>query len=200
MRRGILPGWKTGKSNRHSDAGSGNTPEHSNAERSEREELISVSTEVGQREASRPARDGPPEDSGPILTNTRLGYVKPRSQRWVGVDLDGTLAQYPSGGFKDRMKIGDPILPMVLRVKAWLDKGINVKIVTARIANRQADSDYPELIANIQDWCLTHIGQYLDITCQKDYLMIELWDDSVVAVEKNTGRVLSPSRLANENV
>ena len=29
------------------------------------------------------------------------------------------------------------------------------------------------------------------VTCEKDYLMHELWDDRVVQVEKNTGRRLA---------
>jgi hypothetical protein len=34
---------------------------------------------------------------------------------WIGVDLDGTLAQY--GEFKGRDHIGEPIAPMLDKVK-----------------------------------------------------------------------------------
>jgi len=40
---------------------------------------------------------------------------------WIGVDLDGTLAHYE--GFKGAQHIGEPISPMVERVKRWLAEG-----------------------------------------------------------------------------
>lgn len=107
---------------------------------------------------------------------------------WIGVDLDGTLAKYD--GFQGIEKIGDPIMPMVNRVKAWLAAGKNVKIFTARyhghgmplIGGGEADVKTP-----IEEWCRKHIGQVLDITNAKDFGMIELWDDRCVQVEANTG-------------
>ena len=40
------------------------------------------------------------------------------SEGWIGVDLDGTLAEYL--GWQGMGHIGEPIAPMVERVKAWL--------------------------------------------------------------------------------
>ena len=51
------------------------------------------------------------------------------SMQWIGVDLDGTLAQAdPWQGFEH---IGKPIPNMMKRVKIWLELGYRVKIVTA---------------------------------------------------------------------
>ena len=98
---------------------------------------------------------------------------------WIGVDLDGTLAIYNgwNGG-----QIGNPIMPMVWRIKEWLSKGITVKIFTAR-----ACTNDPIQIGLIQDWCDLHIGQRLEVTATKDFSMIELWDDRCVQVVPNTG-------------
>ena len=49
---------------------------------------------------------------------------------WIGVDLDGTLAEYH--GWNDG-KIGEPIQLMVERVKRWLAEGKSVRIMTARV-------------------------------------------------------------------
>lgn len=40
---------------------------------------------------------------------------------WVGVDLDGTLAEY--GGWQGAESIGPPVEPMLERVKEWLSEG-----------------------------------------------------------------------------
>lgn len=37
---------------------------------------------------------------------------------WIGVDLDGTLAEY--GGWKGADHIGAPVPAMLARVRAWL--------------------------------------------------------------------------------
>jgi hypothetical protein len=39
----------------------------------------------------------------------------------------------------------------------------------------------------IEKWCIEHIGKSLTITCEKDYAMVELWDDRCVQVVANTG-------------
>ncbi len=103
---------------------------------------------------------------------------------WIGVDLDGTLAHY--GGWHGADHIGAPIPAMVARVKAWLADGVAVKIFTARVCDGSA-----ETLAFIEAWCEIHIGQVLPVTNQKDYGMVELWDDRCVQVEINTGRRVS---------
>ena len=114
---------------------------------------------------------------------------------WIGVDLDGTLALYD--GWKGPEHIGEPVTDMVFRVKNWLSIGqYDVKIFTARVSSdgtavRDNDANLARLA--IWAWCEKHIGQRLEITNQKDYAMIELWDDRCVQVEENTGRPIGRS-------
>lgn len=106
-------------------------------------------------------------------------------EAWIGVDLDGTLAHYD--GWQGVEHIGEPIEPMLDRVKEWLAGGMKVKIMTARAS--EPDFTKRQLaITFIRQWCKKHIGQDLEVVCCKDFGMIELWDDRAVQVEKNTGR------------
>lgn len=100
---------------------------------------------------------------------------------WIGVDLDGTLAEYPSG--EGLGIIGKPIPKMVGRVKAWLLAGREVRIFTAR-------ATVPEQIPLVEGWCLKHLGVVLRVTSQKDFEMSVLWDDRCVQVKPNTGEVV----------
>lgn len=104
---------------------------------------------------------------------------------WIGVDLDGTLAHYT--GWKGANHIGEPIARMVERVKTWLSEGREVRIFTARVAGDPDREDIKEVRAEIEAWLLEHLGTSLPVTNQKDYGMIELWDDCCVQVVINTG-------------
>ena len=116
---------------------------------------------------------------------------------WIGVDLDGTLAEYH--GWSGDNGIGKPVAKMVERVKVWLTEGKDVRIFTARVStvggyslesHRYADETWrDEQIKLIQDWCIKHIGAALPVTCQKDFAMIELWDDRCYRVKFNTGDI-----------
>lgn len=103
---------------------------------------------------------------------------------WIGVDLDGTLAHYDT--WRGPGHIGEPIAPMVERVKGWLSEGHEVKIFTARVSTKDQD-ELTTVSGAILQWCYRHIGRTLDITCVKDYQMIELWDDRAIQVIPNTG-------------
>lgn len=98
---------------------------------------------------------------------------------WIGVDFDGTLAKYPGG---------EPVPLMVMRVKRYLRAGIEVRIVTARVSKDEEHVDVQRAL--IESWCREHIGAVLPVTNEKDYSMIELWDDRARRVEKNTGRII----------
>ena len=52
------------------------------------------------------------------------------------------------------------------------------------VSVKRKASDY------IRDWCADTLGFIPEITHEKDYLMLNLFDDRVVQVEPNTGRVL----------
>jgi hypothetical protein len=105
---------------------------------------------------------------------------------WVGIDLDGTLAEYYGWVAPD--VIGDPIMPMVKRVTQLLEMGVDVRIFTARGSINDEDRSiaYPA----IERWCLKHIGMVLPITNVKDIKCLLIYDDRAVQVERNTGVLL----------
>lgn len=122
-------------------------------------------------------------------------------RKTIAVDLDGTLAFYDK--YRGPTTIGEPVKPMVDRVRRWLGEGHKVIIFTARVdagnGYRQR-SPYiklsreelrAQIVKAIEDWCLEHLGEKLEITNQKDHRMSEFWDDRAVAVERNTGKILS---------
>lgn len=127
---------------------------------------------------------------------------------WIGVDFDGTLAHYD--GWVSAGHCGDPIKPMVERVKGWLAEGREVRIFTARVfpvtrvihpeyplefvtATNKRESDAFDAARAIRAWCQKHLGRVLPITCVKDYAMVELWDDRAVQVRANTGEPVGTS-------
>jgi hypothetical protein len=109
---------------------------------------------------------------------------------WIGVDLDGTLAHYDE--WRGIEHIGPPIEEMRRRVVQWLAEGQEVRILTARVGPQRQDVPHTiaEITRHIEAWCLTHLGQVLRVTSQKDYCMVAFWDDRCVQVVPNTGRSL----------
>ena len=110
---------------------------------------------------------------------------------WVGIDLDGTLAEYD--GFKGPGIIGEPVPRMVKLVKKFLAEGQEVRIFTARVysngsPNRTADARIA--YEAILTWTEKHIGVPLKATCVKDYSMWVLYDDRAKQVVPNTGRII----------
>ena len=135
---------------------------------------------------------------------------KPK-QGWIGVDLDGTLAEYH--GWVNTFDIGKPIPAMVDRVRQWLSEGRDVRIFTARVDGGAAAKEtgvpqdvvdkyqnIPMIEGMIEEWCEKHIGQRLPVTCKKDYAMIELWDDRCVQVIPNTGERADKCETANNEM
>jgi hypothetical protein len=136
---------------------------------------------------------------------------------WIGVDFDGTLAEYYE--WVAWGQFGKPIPLMVERVRAWIAHGVDVRIVTARVGlpltNRynigwseintvpvnvcrvtgEGFSDY-QMVDRLQDWTELHVGKRLPIQCYKDVNMIEIWDDRAVQVIANTGRTLADEYAA----
>jgi len=99
---------------------------------------------------------------------------------WIGVELDATLARYED--WSDPDHLGEPVAPMVERVRSWFRRGIEVRIFTARACRASAED-----IARIEDWAEERIGHRLRVTCSKDYGMIQFWDDRAVSVAPNDG-------------
>jgi hypothetical protein len=124
---------------------------------------------------------------------------------WIGVDLDGTLAFYDQ--WVAIAVIGDPIPKMVERVKRWIAEGRTVKIMTARVSGSWPKEclvtglkwERQAVGAVIMAWTKKHIGEYLAVTHEKDFKMIELWDDRTIQVIPNTGMTLSEEFEAELN-
>jgi len=109
-------------------------------------------------------------------------YVKDEDA-WYGVDFDGTIAkshsEYSEG------EVGLPIWKMIRRVKQMIREGKQVRIFTAR-------ADSPEDVKSIRAFLRKYGLPELEITNRKDHHMVALYDDKAVAVEEDTGDLLSP--------
>jgi len=101
--------------------------------------------------------------------------------KWIGVDLDGTLAEWD--GWKGHQHIGKPIPLMVERVKRWLSMDIEVRVFTAR-------ASIADHVPPVQKWLEENGLPGLAVTNQKDYKMLQLWDDRCVQVIPNTGELV----------
>lgn len=105
---------------------------------------------------------------------------------WYGVDLDGTLAEYH--GWQGPAHIGKPIPRMLERVKRHLAAGDTVKILTARASPESTTiEDYLVFDGACTRWCLEHLGRPLEVTSEKDFAMVALYDDRAIQIEFNTG-------------
>jgi hypothetical protein len=102
---------------------------------------------------------------------------------WYGFDLDGTIAYDETGRTYDPEVIGPPIPKAIARLKALIEEGYEVRIVTARADNKRS-------VAAIERWCAEHIGHVLTVTNQKDYAMIALYDDRAIQMVRNTGEIV----------
>lgn len=138
------------------------------------------------------------------------------AQGWYGFDLDGTLAFYDTWRGIDH--IGEPIAPMVDLIKEMHEEGKIVKILTARVSPRakvetkpnpyyghgtpryaQHDLSYTKVLYNcehwsaksfVQDWYIKFLGFMPEVTHEKDYAMLVLYDDRVKQVIPNKGILL----------
>tara|TARA_Y100000310_G_C20691139_1_gene822291 strand:- start:3564 stop:3938 length:375 start_codon:yes stop_codon:yes gene_type:complete len=119
--------------------------------------------------------------------NVIENYLK--EEEWIGIDLDKTLAYYDE--WKGIEHIGKPIKPMVDILLDYINKGIKVKIFTARVHE-------PKSIPYIKKWLKDNNLPDLEITNVKDFSMKILYDDRCVQVEPNTGKlIIYPSRYTN---
>ena len=102
---------------------------------------------------------------------------------WIGVDLDGTLAEYDDWIGPEH--IGKPIPLMVKKVQEHHNAGFQIKIMTARVAIvEQAKLARPAIKA----WVEKHVGiSDIEVTNQKDLGMLLLYDDRAIQIVPNTG-------------
>ena len=99
---------------------------------------------------------------------------------WIGFDFDGTLC---------RLSDSQPVPSMVERVRQLRAQGVEVRILTARIASKYGLNHIESHSKRIKEWCLEHIGEVLPVTSEKDYGMVLLYDDRAIAVETDTGNL-----------
>jgi len=112
---------------------------------------------------------------------------------WIGVDLDGTLAEYH--GDEGPMHIGNVVEPMKELILDWLEEGqCDVKIFTARVA-QDSQEMVDTVVGHIQDWLEYNDIPRLEVTNIKTQHMVELYDDRAVQVEFNTGVIYGESTL-----
>lgn len=102
------------------------------------------------------------------------------NKQWIGVDLDGTLAEV---GRDNLGEIGKPITKMMNRVKKWLEDGeYEVRIFTARAGDKHQEN-------KIKQWLKNNDLPELVITNLKGQNMLAIWDDKAVRVERNSGEI-----------
>ncbi|WP_188610388.1 hypothetical protein [Chelatococcus reniformis] len=106
-----------------------------------------------------------------------------KKKPWIGVDLDGTLAHFDT--WHGIEHVGEPIGPMMARVREWLARGVVVKIFTARASVEEPLRS--DVITHIHAWLVLHGLPPLEVTCVKDLWMKEMWDDRAIQVIPNTG-------------
>lgn len=113
-------------------------------------------------------------------------------QGWIGFGLDGVIAEYDiwHGG----EHIGAPIPPMIDTMKSYIQQGIPVKIVTPRVSSKIPEETKLKIVRAINDWCLLHIGQTIELTAETDLLMLLLYYDRAFQIETNTGRIIGDER------
>lgn len=102
------------------------------------------------------------------------------SKGWIGVDLDGTLAEQRPG----QTGIGKPVPAMLKRVRAWLNKGYDVRVFTTR-------ADQPGQVKAVKAWLKANELPALEVTNIKAPGLLALWDNRAVRVQTNTGRPCS---------
>ena len=117
-------------------------------------------------------------------------YADPQ-KAWIGCDLDGTLAKYD--GWKGWQHIGEPVEKMVLKLKSYMERGLTVKIWTARcskVSLARSNITFEQMSKVIQDWTEKVFGKRLEVVTEKDCDMLFTFDDSVMQVEPNTGNII----------
>lgn len=103
-----------------------------------------------------------------------------KQEGFIGVDFDCVLAEYTE--YKGPEDMGDPIQPMVDRVKSWIKSGKDVRIFSAR-----GKDSYPAM----RRWMTKHLGVILPITNIKEPTMYAFYDDRAIGMEPNTGEPYS---------
>jgi hypothetical protein len=113
------------------------------------------------------------------------------SNKYIAVDFDGTLCKHFTNWQGVTAVIEEePVPEMLARVKRWIARGVTVKILTARMSCAPHERDAARTA--IQDWLEKYNLPRLEVTNQKTFGMMELWDDRAIQVERDMGRPVDP--------
>ena len=107
-------------------------------------------------------------------------------EKWLAVDLDGTLAYYD--GWKvdiitGKPLIGHPIKGIVEQVRDRHEDGWKIAIFTARADNNES-------VVDIVDWCKKYGIPCDMVTNIKSKKFKEFWDDRAYHVPRNSGVIM----------
>ena len=106
---------------------------------------------------------------------------------WYAFDLDKTLAEYPP---KNGETIGAPIPNIVRVLKKYIREGKDCRIFTARVGPDKSAFEINQFKYDLDRWLQKNVGTTLVATCEKDHLVMEIWDDRAKQVVPNTGEIL----------
>lgn len=91
---------------------------------------------------------------------------------WIGVELDGTLAEEVEVNENYALTIGKPYPRMIEFVKSIIEAGTKVKIFTARVSDMEPRHAAAEKA--IRKWTKAQFGVPLESTATRDYLCVTI--------------------------
>lgn len=103
-------------------------------------------------------------------------------ERWIGIDLDGTLAM-AADGWPEPDQIGEPIPTIMDALKNTMAQGRKIKIFTAR-------AGWEESMPHVEAWLKKHGLGGLEVTNVKDMYCDLIIDDKAVGVIRNHGLLI----------
>ena len=106
-------------------------------------------------------------------------YAQNENTTWVGFDFDGTLSKWDPNKPE---KLGPPVYAMINLLRLYVNNGVKVKIVTARVAH--GNTQYRKAL---HKWLKKYVGFVPEITSEKDENMVILYDDRAIGVKMNEG-------------
>jgi len=101
------------------------------------------------------------------------------------VDFDGTIAEAPKE-WRGPGYVGAPVPEMIEQIKQWIAAGEEVKILTARMASSNPESERRQSEQAIRQFLVDNLGDAgkdIVITAEKDPGMEDITDDKAVAVD-----------------
>jgi hypothetical protein len=108
---------------------------------------------------------------------------------WIGIDLDGTLADDPPGMMRGKATdIGPPLRPMIDIVRRLVQDGWDVRVFTARVSEpTHLNTPVEDIVQAIWEWTEEHIGKRLPVTNIKSHGLIVFLDDRALNAIRNRG-------------